>query len=161
MDEKLSAAVYSQNRYLGNSSSENFKTGNTKMFFGILCRLLAFYVSELHLLLTDVSLETWEWIMLYFIDGLKDILIKINKEGKRIRWHMAKCSASQFSNCSQSNCHWVTSYVLALPIFVPPVTVRRRSQSKFAWPWLWPLEWAKDKFIYSIRKPINDFLCWM
>ena len=29
---------------------------------------------------------------------------------------------------------------------------------KFAWPWLWPLEWAKVKCKYTVRTPISDFL---
>ena len=34
----------------------------------------------------------------------------------------------------------------------------RYSQSKFSWPWLWPLEWQKVKCKYTNRKPIDDFL---
>ena len=55
------------------------------------------------------------------------------------RWHTAKCSATHFSNCSQSNCD------------------SNFAQFKCDWPW--PLEWANSQMVSTLASPSNAVQC--
>ena len=51
-----------------------------------------------------------------------------------------------------------TFYLMPIAMFaLSPFAID--SQSKYAWPWLWPLEWVKIKCKYDNRKATCDVIC--